>query len=173
MREETCCFTGHRNLPAAKQQQIAERLEQTVVKLIESGVRYFGAGGALGFDTMAAQTVLKLKKDYPQIKLILVLPCKSQTRGWREKDVEIYEAIKKAANKVKYTSEEYTRDCMFKRNRHLVDNSGVCVAYLTEATGGTAYTVDYAKKQGVRVINLGEPEEAGRQGWMSRLLKKS
>lgn len=156
MRDKTCCFTGHRNVPAAKQKQLTDRLEQTVIKLIKSGVCYFGAGGALGFDTLAAQTILKLQKDYPQIKLILVLPCKSQTRGWREKDIEIYEAIKCAANKVKYTSEEYTRDCMFKRNRHLVDNSGVCVAYLTEDRGGTAYTVKYARQKGVPVINLGE-----------------
>lgn len=34
------------------------RLEQTVINLIKSGVCYFGAGGALGFDTMAAQTIL-------------------------------------------------------------------------------------------------------------------
>ena len=64
--------------------------------------------------------------------------------------------IKKAANKVKYISEEYTRDCMFKRNRHLVDNSSVCVAYLTESRGGTAYTVGYAREKCVRVINLAE-----------------
>lgn len=138
------------------QKQLTDRLEQTVINLIKSGVCYFGAGGALGFDTMAAQTILKLQKDYPQIKLILVLPCKTQTRGWREKDIEIYEAIKSAANKVKYTSEEYTKDCMFKRNRHLVDNSGVCVAYLIEDRGGTAYTVKYAHQKGVPVINLGE-----------------
>ena len=58
--------------------------------------------------------------------------------------------------KVRYTSVEYTRGCMHKRNRHLVDHSGVCVAYLTESRGGTAYTVDYARKNGVPVINLGE-----------------
>ena len=34
------------------------RLERTVINLIKSGVCYFGAGGALGFDTMAAQTIL-------------------------------------------------------------------------------------------------------------------
>lgn len=172
MRENTCCFTGHRKVPPAERQQISDRLEQTVIELIQSGVCYFGAGGALGFDTMAAQTILKLQKDYPQIKLILVLPCKTQTRGWREKDVEIYESIKKAANKVTYTSEEYTRDCMLKRNRHLVDNSSVCVAYLTEATGGTAYTVDYARKRGIRVINLGDPTESRPSGWLDRLRKK-
>jgi len=30
----------------------------------------------------------------------------------------------------------------------------VCVCYLTEATGGTAYTVNYAKEKNLWVINL-------------------
>ena len=42
---------------------------------------FYGAGGALGFDTLAAQTVLDMKKEYPQLRLILVLPCEDQTRG--------------------------------------------------------------------------------------------
>lgn len=40
------------------------------------------------------------------------------------------------------------------KNRHLVDNSSVCVAYLTRSGGGTAYTVEYAKKHGLKVINI-------------------
>ena len=154
MRERTCCFTGHRDIQADKRDEIAAKLEQTLVELIHAGVRYFGAGGALGFDTLAAQTVLKLREEYPQIRLILVLPCRAQTRGWPAEDVRIYEEIKTAADKVRYTSEEYTRGCMHKRNRHLVDNSSVCVAYLTESRGGTAYTVDYARRNGVPVINM-------------------
>lgn len=157
MREKTCCFTGHRTIPPQQYRSIARRLEQTVVELIKRGVIFYGAGGARGFDALAAQIILNLKKEYPHIKLILVLPCKSQTRGWREEDVRTYETIKAAADKVKYTSEEYTRDCMHKRNRHLVDHSGVCVCYLTKNTGGTAYTVNYARKNGVPVINIGEP----------------
>ena len=124
--------------------------------MIAEGYLYFGAGGALGFDTIAAQTVLKLKNKYPDIKLILVLPCKTQTRGWKDKDVAIYEDIKEKADKFVYTSENYDRGCMFKRNRHLVDNSSVCVAYLTEDKGGTAYTVDYARKNGLRIINIAD-----------------
>lgn len=156
MREKTCCFTGHRDLPFLKRNVIARKLEQTVIDLIHSGIQYFGAGGALGFDTLAAQTILKLRKEYPSIKLILVLPCLSQTRGWREADIETYNAIKAAADKVVYTSQEYTHGCMYKRNRHLVDNSSICVCYLTESTGGTAYTVNYANQQGLKVINLAE-----------------
>lgn len=61
--------------------------------MIKEGYLYFGAGGALGFDTIAAFAVLKLKKRYPNIRLILVLPCLDQTRGWSREDVEIYEDI--------------------------------------------------------------------------------
>ena len=96
-------------------------------------------------DTMAF-AVLKLKERYPNVRLILALPCLAQTRGWSREDVEIYEDIKRKADKVVYTSQEYTRGCMHKRNLHLVDNSSACIAYLTESKGGTSYTVDYAEK---------------------------
>ena len=65
-----------------------------------------------------------------------------------------YERIKALADKVVYTSQEYTKGCMHRRNRHLVDHSSVCVCYLTKKDGGTAYTVDYAEKQGLEIVNL-------------------
>jgi len=141
-------------MPPEQMDTLARRLKAELTKLIKDGYIYFGAGGALGFDTLAAQTVLELKRNYPHIKLILVLPCLSQTRGWSAVDIEIYENIKRKADKVVYTSQEYTRGCMHKRNRHLVDNSSVCVCYLTESTGGTAYTVDYARKNGLSIVNI-------------------
>lgn len=156
VRDYTCCFTGHRALPPEERGAIAYQLEQTVIMLIQAGIRFFGAGGARGFDTLAAQTILKLRRRYPHIKLILVLPCLSQTQGWRDEDIKVYESIKTAADKVTYTSEKYTQGCMHKRNRHLVDHSSICVCYLTEDRGGTAYTVNYAKKQGLTVINLAD-----------------
>lgn len=154
MREKTCCFTGHREIPKQDRKRIAENLEKTVTELIDKGYLYFGAGGAYGFDALAAQTVLKLKKRYPNIKLILVLPCRTQTRRWDARDVEEYERIKAQADKVVYTSQEYTRDCFHKRNRHLVDHSSVCVCYLTKTTGGTDYTVSYARLKGLDVLNV-------------------
>ena len=156
LKNQTVCFTGHRKIPPEQVETLARRLNSTLIQLIDDGYLYFGAGGALGFDTLAAQTVLELKSQYPNVKLILVLPCLSQTRGWSARDIEIYEAIKSKADKVVYTSQEYTRGCMHKRNRHLVDNSSSCICYLTESTGGTAYTVDYARKNNLTVINLGE-----------------
>lgn len=156
MRTKTCCFTGHRRLPENQRDDIAKRLEDTVVSLIQSGYLYFGAGGALGFDTVCALAVLRLRQRYPKIKLILVLPCVSQADKWRSEDATVYQKIMRQADKVVYTSQEYTRDCMFKRNRHLVDNSSVCICYLEKASGGTAYTVEYARKRGLQIINLAE-----------------
>jgi len=45
---------------------------------------------------------------------------------------------------------------MQKRNRNLVDNSGVCIAYLTENRGGTFYTVNYAAKLNREIINIAD-----------------
>lgn len=156
IKAKTCCFTGHREIPSRHYSKVFKKTEQAVEEHIKKGYLYFGAGGALGFDTIAAFVVLKLKERYPDIRLILVLPCLSQTKSWSKEDIEIYEDIKRQADKVVYTSQEYSRGCMHKRNRHLVDNSTACIAYLTESKGGTMYTVDYAIKHGLTVFNIAD-----------------
>ena len=80
MNTYTCCFTGHRNIPIDEYEKIEKRLEEEGVNLIHQGVKDFWAGGALGFDTMAALMVLKLKKDFPHIRLLLALPCPEQVQ---------------------------------------------------------------------------------------------
>ena len=154
MKDKTCCFTGHRIIPLLERNAVSKALERAIVESIENGYCYFGAGGALGFDTMAALTVLRLKRQYTHIKLILVLPCENQTQNWKSADIEKYEHIKSQADKVVYVSKEYTSDCMHRRNRHLVDNSSLCICYLTKQSGGTAYTVEYAVKNGLRIENI-------------------
>ena len=158
-RMQTCCFTGHRELPPEEQAEIANRLECVISAQYQKGIRYYGAGGALGFDALAARTVIRLRESCPDMKLILVLPCLTQTRGWRPEDVAEYERIKAQADKVVYTAQQYTRGCMHRRNRHLVDNSGVCVCYLNRDSGGTAYTVRYAKEKGLEIVNLVQGEK--------------
>jgi len=155
-KERTCCFTGHRLIPAKQYEPLKRRLKDTIESLTNRGVLYYGAGGAIGTDTLAAQCVIEHRAYNPNVKLILVLPCLSQAQKWNAEDQRIYEDIKTQADKIVYTSTEYTRDCMFKRNRHLVECSGVCVCYLTRDSGGTAYTVDYARRQGLEIINLAE-----------------
>ena len=128
--------------------------KKEIITLIESGIIYFGVGGALGFDTIAALTVLNLKEKYPQIKLIMVLPCIEQADSWSKDDVKIYNQILGQADKVVYTSEHYHSGCIHKRNRHFADNSSVCICYLADSKGGTAYIVNYAQQKGSQIINI-------------------
>ena len=96
-RSRTCCFTGHRNIPSAVLPVLSAELDRTTRALIADGIQSFETGGARGFDTLAAETVLRLRREFPQIRLILVLPCRNQTRGWKPDDARRYEAVLKEA----------------------------------------------------------------------------
>ena len=62
MKEKTCCFSGHRIIPREKKDEIIFNTKAAIMKLIELGITYFEAGGAIGYDTIAAQLVLDAKK---------------------------------------------------------------------------------------------------------------
>lgn len=106
--DKTCCFTGHRKLPSNQFQTIESELTQEVKRLINQGITCFMAGGAIGFDTIAAQAILSLKKEYKQIKLVLVIPCKDQANKWSYEDKVIYENIKDRSDEIVYLSDNYT-----------------------------------------------------------------
>ena len=149
-----CCFTGHRVI-AAENGDIRMRIRGTVESLAKDGYTDFRCGGALGFDTLAALEVIRLKDFFPEVKLIMYLPCRDQCSRWQTQDVKIYEAILAKADEVYYSSEFYSRTCMHERNVRLVTGADTCVAYYHEGSaGGTAFTVKYAKRNGVNLINL-------------------
>ena len=154
MDRKICCFTGHRHIPHDIILHLPEKLDSLIDELIASGYREFRCGGAQGFDTIAALKVLEKKKVYPEIKLHLFLPCRDQTRGWSENAKRAYSIVLERADSVCYASENYTSHCMHARNRAMVDGSALCVAYCTSSHGGTAYTVLYARQQGVEVVMM-------------------
>ena len=153
--EQTCCFTGHRIIANEKKKAIFDKTREVAVSLIEKGVRFFGVGGAIGYDTIAAHVILSLKEQYPFIKLIVVCPCKNQDLKWNEVDKRVYRDILNSADKVVVLADTYYDGCMQARNRHLVDDSKYCICYLTRSFGGTYSTVRYAEecKRIVIVVN--------------------
>ena len=154
LREQTACFTGSRQLAAEERGHLLPQLTQTVETLLAEGIRYFGVGGALGFDELAARAVLSLREAHPQLRLILVLPCPDWNRLWPSADRDRYAWIVGQADKMVTVAPHYHPGCMQMRNRYLVDNSAVCVCCRRSDTGGTAYTARYAEKQGLRLIWL-------------------
>ena len=55
-----------------------------------------------------------------------------------------------------YISKEKKKGCMHARNRYMIDNSSLCIAYMTKHTGGTAYTVEYAQENNKKIFNIAE-----------------
>lgn len=150
----TVCFTGHRNIPKEYAFMLPGILKREIERLIDRGARRFRAGGAIGFDTVAALCVLELKEKYPQIELDLILPCKDQTRGWNDLSIKTYEYILASADRVEYVSDRFTSWCMHERNRRLVKGSQACVAYLAHSGGGTSYTYAFALENKLEVVNI-------------------
>ena len=148
------CFTGHRVIEDEDAKRIPELLEEVIGELCERGATVFRAGGATGFDTMAALKVLDLKEKYPHVRLELILPCRNQTERWDEISQKTYIYILQNSDAHRFLFDTYFEGCMQERDRRLVDGSDVCVAYCAHSQGGTAYTYAQALRAGLEVINL-------------------
>lgn len=148
----TVCFTGHRSIPPEREDAIRRATERTVLELISRGYDTFIVGGALGFDTLAQQVVTALREEFPYIRIVMAVPCPDQDKNWGEADRRTYRHLLETADARILISREYSRECMLRRNRYMVHHASVCIAYCTKDTGGTAYTVRYAKESGKNVI---------------------
>ena len=155
-RRRTVCFTGHRDLPPDTG-ELERRLEETVRALYARGFRYFGAGGARGFDALASERVLGLRSELEEVRLILVLPFPEQYRqegNWTPEELSQYETLLGRADKVVTLEAGYSPGVYQRRNRHLVDHAAVCVSFLQRRKSGTGGTVRYARSRGLECIDL-------------------
>lgn len=154
--ENTCFFTGHRTIPKSKISEIARRTREQIYLHIARGYEYFVCGGAVGFDTIAAVQVARVKAGGAKISLILALPCRDQTAMWRNVEMlSLYQRIKGTADEIIYVNDLFFDGCMKERNQFMVDLSSACIAYFNERNnGGTAQTVRMAKKRDITVANI-------------------
>ena len=157
MRDKTCCFTGHRDIGWPEKAGVKRRTKEHIRMLCERGVKYFGVGGALGYDTLAAEALFELRSGaLPHIKVILVYPFDGFTDRWSERQRAIYAEMLPHYDKIVRVSESANNGSYLKRDRHLVDCASYCICYCRRDLGGTAYTVRYALKRGLTVFNTAD-----------------
>ena len=152
--EKICCFTGHREFERMATHQERLLLEKLIDNLIGYGYTTFITGGALGFDTVAAEYVVKCRSQGVPIRLNMVIPCRDQDRRWSLAQQQRYRNILGTADHVEILHETYVDGCMHERNRRMVERSVACVAFCNRPTGGTASTVRYAQARGLIVYNI-------------------
>lgn len=99
---------------------------------------------------------MKLREENPNIKLHLILPYNEDERtyGWTSENKAEYHRILLASDSIEYVSEQYTKNCMKKRNARLVELSDCCICYYKIWRSGTGQTVRMAETKGIRIINI-------------------
>ena len=156
------CFTGHRSF-TSDPDTLRLRLQLAILELEARGYRQFLCGMALGFDMLAAQTVLELRRERP-LTLTAVMPCSADNYvgHWSDAQLKQLDALLQQADRVITLSQLYEAGCMARRNRFLVTNSSFVLACQEREQGGTWQTVQLAEQLGRPVWNLADGA-AGRQ----------
>lgn len=133
-------FCGHSQI--WKCEEVEKWLFNVTKKLIQQGATTFYLGGYGAFDSLAASVLRELKKDYPQIELILVLAYLNTGRNTSGYDSTIYPPLEAVPRRFAITH----------RNRWMVDVADVVVAYVLHDWGGAATTLRYANQKAKQSI---------------------
>ena len=150
----SCSFTGHRQIKESHKPEISGMLAYAIECAYEQGCRVFYAGGALGFDTVAAKEVIKFRQTHPGVRLVLCLPCQNQDEGWSEQQRSIYKHIASMADEIIYAKDHYTDGCMRERNFLLANKCDILIAYCTRKNSGAYQTIRMAEAMGKDVVNI-------------------
>lgn len=155
-RMKRCCFTGHRpEKLGVSEADAVTVLRAAIREAYDSGYRTFMSGMARGIDIWAAELVLKAREVHPDIHLICALPHPDFEIRWKQEWQRRYAAILAEADLVKTICPAFSMSAYQKRNEWMVDHSGLLLAFYNGAPGGTANTIQYARKRGVEFRIIG------------------
>ena len=161
-RQESCCFTGHRptKLPWRYNENdprciaLKGRIMAALETAYEEGFRHFLCGMAMGCDLYFCECVLELRRRYGNITLEAAIPCPTQADGWPAAQQERYRRLVEQCDYETMVSAEYSPSCMQRRDRYMVDHSALLIAAFDGSAGGTRYTVEYAMRRRVDIVDI-------------------
>lgn len=163
---QAVCFSGHRpeRLPGygdpknREAQRLITILREHIVDAIHRGKLYFIHGAMAGFDLLAAEQVISLKNQFPNIQLISVAPYSvhffSREKCWTSEWIYRAREVFRQHDFGISLSEHYRSGIYYERNRVLVDNSSELICYHNGGKGGTEQTIRYAKSKSLHIHNL-------------------
>ena len=166
-KQTACAFTGYRpqKLPWLENEEdprcvdLKLRLRATVEEACRQEMQHFICGMAQGADLYFAEIVLELKRDWPEITLEAAVPCPTQADEWPFPTKRRWQKILEACDYETLVQDHYSRGCMMRRNRYMVDHASQLIAVYDGQDGGTRSTVEYALRQRVPVTFVPPVEE--------------
>ena len=150
----TVSFFGHRSL------YLYEEIERKLEKVISDLIYYkkhvkFLVGRDGEFDRLTSSVIRRLVKKYDSgnISHILVLPyMRAEYRDNRENFLTYYDEIEICEE----SSQAHFKSAIQIRNRIMVDRSDLVVCCIQNQTGGAYKTIQYAKSQNKKIINIAD-----------------
>ena len=144
-----CTFFGHRFAPLTEAERI--KLNSLIVDLIQNhSVTEFWLGAKGEFDSICSSTLSKIKRDYPDIKLCLVLsylPTNKEDYEWKER---FYDHV--------FLPEEVEvgpqRFAISRRNRWMASNCDYMICYVKNDYGGAYEAMKIALAHKKEVFNI-------------------
>ena len=128
---------------------IKKALENQLRILIEDGLEWVVISGQLGVETWAAQVVLELKNDYPQLKYSIITPFLEQEKNWNEHKQETFmHIVSKADFVTSVTKRPYEAPWQFiEKDKFIIDNTdATLLVYDEENEGSPKYVLRLIQK---------------------------
>lgn len=125
---------------------VAQDLEHIIDELICDGTDLFYVGNQGEFDRLALGILRKKKKQYPDIRYYVVLAYMPHDTA---EGFDYAETLLPEGQEL-----VYPKYAILSRNRWMVLNSDLVVAYVIHNWGGAAKAVALAEKKGKKIIRL-------------------
>ena len=155
MKENTCCFFGHRKI--TETDDLKSNLYEIIEKLItKQNVDTFLFGSKSQFNDLCLELVTDLKEKHPHVKRIYV----RAEYPYINDDYKKYLLEKYEDTYFPERALNSGRAVYVERNFEMIDKSQFCIVYYdeqiapTKRKSGTKIALDYALKQECQIINV-------------------
>ena len=145
------CLIGHRRINTI---EVSPLLESAIKEELDNGCRFFTMGTHGDFDKLALSICRKLKQQYPDMIIEVVLTSLNKLN--QKIDGEIYHQYEDVQT-IMYDIENFHfKQQITESNKQMIKSCDTMICYvnLKNTYSGAKYAYNYAKKSKLEIINL-------------------
>lgn len=168
LKQKVCCFSGYRpeKMPddmwegSAAFAEMQARLRQEILRAAELGYTAFLSGMSRGFDLWAAEEVLALNEQYGlELELWAAIAFHGMETYWEPEWQERYTDVLLRSRYTFSVCDTYRPGCYSERDSFLVERSSRVICFYDGVPGGTEYTVNLARRNGLDICNIADEQQ--------------
>ena len=128
---------------------IKKALYDQLYQLCDAGLEWVVISGQLGVESWAAETVLELKKEFPNVKYSVITPFLEQEKNWNEqKQTQYMHIINNADFVTSVTKRPYEAPWQFiEKDKFIINNTdGMLLVYDEDNEGSPKYILKLVEK---------------------------